>query len=315
MADELTEFPAVRRLFEDLRFVVVGAYVLDCLINTPRLPEWGRAYEARSIRTSPGGKALNQAVALARLGAQVAAVGVVGGDEAGRRILAALEREGIDIRSMESQPGMATTMCTCFVGDAGESAIVWRIDEDVTVGLETVRTADPLIKKADGVLVTFEMPVAAIAETIHTAHSCGARVFVQPAPALVDPADRNSVPWEHIDVLAPNQEEARALLGSDDDVSADDLADALAREFQVPMVVVTLGESGCVTHTSGVTHRYAAEPAEVVDTTGAGDAFMAALTASLLAGLPDDQAIHFAQVNAARAVQRAGSYESMPSPG
>ena len=68
---------AIARIAE-LRFVVVGAYVADCFVNTARLPAWGQEYEARSIRTSPGGKALNQAVALARLGAQVTAVGAVG---------------------------------------------------------------------------------------------------------------------------------------------------------------------------------------------------------------------------------------------
>ena len=75
---------AERRPIEELRFVVVGAYVADCFVNVPRLPAWGQEYEARSIRTSPGGKALNQAVALARLGAQVTAVGAVGDDGLGR---------------------------------------------------------------------------------------------------------------------------------------------------------------------------------------------------------------------------------------
>jgi ribokinase len=69
-----------RRPIGELRFVVVGAYVADCFVDTPRLPAWGETYQARSIRTSPGGKALNQAVALARLGAQVTAVGAVGDD-------------------------------------------------------------------------------------------------------------------------------------------------------------------------------------------------------------------------------------------
>jgi ribokinase len=80
--------------FGDLRFVVVGSYVTDCFVRTPRLPVWGTEYEVRSVRTSPGGKALNQSVALARLGAQVAAVGVVGDDGCGHEIMAALEREG-----------------------------------------------------------------------------------------------------------------------------------------------------------------------------------------------------------------------------
>jgi bifunctional ADP-heptose synthase (sugar kinase/adenylyltransferase) len=77
-ADGEAEGPSDSRSLAELRFAVVGTYVADCFVNTARLPAWGHEYEARSIRTTPGGKALNQAVALARLGAQVAAVGVVG---------------------------------------------------------------------------------------------------------------------------------------------------------------------------------------------------------------------------------------------
>jgi ribokinase len=89
---------------EDLRFVVVGAYVADCIIRTARLPAWGEEYEARSIRMTPGGKALNQAVALARLGAQVTAVGVVGDDGTGQDVLAALAREGVEASGGRTSP-------------------------------------------------------------------------------------------------------------------------------------------------------------------------------------------------------------------
>jgi ribokinase len=92
----------------ELRFAVVGAYVADCLVRTPRIPGWGEEILARSIRTAPGGKALNQAVALARLGARVSAVGVVGDDGVGRDVLAALGREGIDADGVERRAGVPT---------------------------------------------------------------------------------------------------------------------------------------------------------------------------------------------------------------
>src|SRR5258707_12815638 len=99
--DGVADAGSAVRPIADLRFVVVGAYVADCFVNTTRLPAWGHAYEARSIRTSPGGKALNQAVALARLGAQVAAVGAVGDEGLGRDVLAVLRRERVDISWMD----------------------------------------------------------------------------------------------------------------------------------------------------------------------------------------------------------------------
>jgi ribokinase len=307
------ESSAPRRPIEDLRFVVVGAYVMDCFITTSHLPEWGRTHEARSIRTSPGGKALNQAVALARIGAQVTAVGVVGDDAVGRDVLATLEREQVDINWMETRKGAATTVCACFVGDEGESAILWHIDDDVAVAQETVRSAAFAFERADVALLTFEMPLSAIRETITVARSHDARVFVQPAPPLANSADAKLVPWDQVEVLVPNEQEARALLSNGEAVSVDDLARSLSCELAVPIVVVTLGKEGCVSHAAGVTHRYSAEQAAAVDTTGAGDAFMASFTANLVGGAPDSEAIRAAQASAARAIKRAGGHDSMSS--
>jgi ribokinase len=121
------------------------------------------------------------------------------------------------------------------------------------------------------------------------------------------------VPWDHVDVLVPNEQEARALLGDGRDVSVDELARSLSSDLVVPTVVVTLGKEGCVSHTAGATCRYAAQQAVTIDATGAGDAFMAAFTANLVARAPNSDAIRAAQANAGRAIQRTGGYESMPT--
>jgi ribokinase len=305
-----------RRRIEDLRFVVVGAYVVvDCFVWVPRLPVWGEEVEARSIRTSPGGKALNQAVALARPGAQVTAVGVVGDDGLGRDVLAALTREGIDVGCVETRPQAGTTVCLCFVGDGGESSIVWHIDDDVAVTPETVRAASSAIQGADAVLMTFELPVSAIREAIDAAHRAGAQVVVQPAPLLADPKDVASLPWDQVDILVPNEAEACALLIDgrvDHDLPADDLAGVLADELSVPAVVVTLGESGCVGHAAGVTRQYPAQEIEAVDTTGASDAFTATFAAYITAGVSEQDAIQAAQSAATWAIRHPGGHESMP---
>jgi len=292
MADGPVRSAAGRRI-EDLRFVVIGAYVVDCFARVPRLPVWGEELEARSIRTSPGGKALNQAVALARLGAQVTAVGAVGDDGLGRDVLAALAHEGIDVGCVELRTEVTTTVCLCLVGDDGESSIVWHIDDDVALTDNTVRTASPALQRADAVLITFESPVSAIREAIGAAHRCGARVIVQPAPLLADPAGAMSLPWDQIDVLVPNEAEARALLGGDQvsrDVPADGLASALVAGLGVGTVVVTLGAAGCVAHA-------------------------ATFAAHITAGAPEAEAIQAAQSAAAWAVGHPEGHKSMPSPG
>jgi ribokinase len=316
VADGAVRPAAVRRPIEELRFVVVGAYVADCFVNTPRLPAWGQEYEARSIRMSPGGKALNQAVALTRLGGQVTAVGAVGADGVGRDVLATLTRERVDVSWVESRADVATTICLCFVSDEGESSIVWHIDEDVAVTPGTVRAAEQAIERADAVLVTFELPASTIRETIHAARRSGALVVVQPAPPLADSAAAALLPWDQVDVLVPNEIEARALLHGDlaqRNLPAGDLPEALSRQLAVPTVVVTLGESGCVTRAAGVTRRYPAQKTVVVDSTGASDAFTATLAAHLTAGASEADAVHAAQFAAAWAIRRAGGHESMPT--
>lgn len=303
------------RSIEDLRIVVTGAFVADCFVNTPHLPAWGQEREARSIRMSPGGKALNQAVALARLGAQVTAVGAVGNDGLGRDVLAALTRESVDVSWVESRDGAATTICLCFVGDDGDSAIMWHIDQDVAVTLQNVHAAASAFEGADAALITFEVPVPAISAAIDAASRHGARVLVQPAPLLAEPSDAAMLPWDRVGVLIPNEIEARALLGCDDGLPVDSLASSLSRELAVPTVVITLGESGCIAHSAGESRRYPVRESVVVDTTGASDAFTATFAAYTAAGASTPEAIHAAQSAAAWTIGHDGGHESMPSSG
>ncbi len=303
------------RPLEDLRFVVAGAYVLDCFVRTPRLPAWGSEHEVRSVRTSPGGKALNQAVALARLGVQVSAVGVVGGDGAGQDIIAALEREHIDAGGIERRAQAATAVCVCLVSDAGESSILWHIDDEVSVRPATIRAAEVAIGRADAVMVTFEMPISPVREAIRAGRDAGAVVIVQPAPVFHDRAVARTLPWDGVDVLVPNEAEARALLASPRaaEIPAGHLAGALALAYDVGTVVVTLGASGCVAHADGVSDRHPPHDTAVVDATGASDAFTATLAAQLVAGASAGDAVDAAQRAAALAIGAAGGHESMPA--
>ena len=195
---------------------------------------------------------------------------------------------------------------------------MWHIDEDVAVSPAGVHAAASAFDRADAVLLTFEPPVPTIRETINMVSRCQARVFLQPAPVLAEPAAAAALPWDEVDVLVPNEIEAQALLNSGEggrNLAADGLADALADELRVPTVVVTLGESGCIAHTAGVTHRYSAQQTVAVDTTGASDAFTATFAAHLTAGAFEADAVHAAQSAAAWAIGHPGGHRSMPAPG
>jgi ribokinase len=194
---------------------------------------------------------------------------------------------------------------------------VQRIGDNVAVTPDTVRAAAAAFEEADAVLVTFELPVPVIRETILAGSRRGARVVVHPAPPLDDSVGAGWLPWDQVGVLVPSGAEARALLGGDlagRDLAGDSLADALAAELGVPTVVVTLGESGCVARAAGATRGYPAQKTVAVDTTGVSDAFTAAFVAQPTAGGPVDDAIHAAQSGAAWAVGYPGARQSMPSP-
>lgn len=115
---------SVTELSEAPRCVAVGGYVADCVVNTPRLPAWGDDYQVQSVHTSPGGKALNQAVALARLGSRVTAVGAVGEDPLGHDVSATLAREGVDVSGLQTRQQVATPVCVCLVGDDGRTSFL-----------------------------------------------------------------------------------------------------------------------------------------------------------------------------------------------
>ena len=278
----------------------------------------GRNEAAVGVCTTPGGKALNQAVALARLGAQVSAIGTVGDDGTGRDILSTLTLEGIDTTSIQSRAGVSSAVCVCFVGDDGDNAIVWHVDDDVAVTPRTVRDADAVIRQADAVLITFEMPPASIREPVSTTKDSDTLVIVPPAPPLATSPGDVSLPWHLVDVVVANEAEARTLLNNgpaDQELADDKLAEALAGELNVSMVVVTRGKAGCVLHWDGASHRYPAEEVTAVDTTGAGDAFVANLAARLAAGTPVAEAIRWAQSAAAWPVRQRGRNEAMPGAG
>ncbi len=306
--------PHSARPIDELRFLVVGAYVLDCFISIPRLPVWGDDLRAEAIQTVPGGKALNQAVILARLGAHVAAVGAVGTDVVGKAIRAALDAECIDTATMATVPNAPTPVCVVYTRDDGENAMVRRIPDVLAITAGHMTSAAEKTSSADAVLVTFEFP-GQVADLVTAAAEHDMRVIVNPAPIPAATDVIEVIPWARVDILAPNEAEARALLAGHSAVHgpAEHLADALAETLGVPTVCVTRAEHGCILRTGGTSTLYPAPPVNVIDTTGASDTFIAVLAAYLTAGAGPVAAVHQAQAAAALTISRPGAYEALPT--
>jgi ribokinase len=303
---------------EDTRFVVVGSYLADCVVTTRQFPDWGDDLRVEAVRTTLGGKALNQAVTLARHGAQVTALGVVGDDPTGRAILDGLGAESIDVDAMTVRPGRATPTCVVFTHpDDGRTAFAWHVPDVMAFGAADVRAARPTIAAADAVLITIDLPATAVAEVVRAARAGGTLVVVNPAPLPADPATIAAIPWEQVDVLVPNEAEARALLLADGPASGGPrvaLPRALADHLRIPFVCVTLGEDGCAVWDGVDAHAHPAAPATVIDTTAASDAFIATLAVHLVTGRSAGPAVQAALRAAARTVGRSGGYDALPAP-
>ncbi|WP_027140173.1 MULTISPECIES: PfkB family carbohydrate kinase [Pseudofrankia] len=303
------------RPVRDLRFVVVGSYHADCLIGTPRLPDWGDDLRPESVRTVPGGKGLNQAVALARTGARVSAVGVLGVDPVGSSLLATLAAEGIDVTTIAQHPTVPTPICLVFTAPDGRNAFVWRVPDEYAVTSEVIARAEQAIRGADAVLLTFETPEA-ISPVAGIARAVGALVIVNPAPRPADRQQFDAVRWDLVDVLIPNELEARALLPDGHparDGPAENLAEAVGRMLAVPLVCVTLAERGCAVYDGATTRAYPAHPTEVIDTTGASDAFTAVFSAHHVARATQADTVYRAQSAAALTITRPGAYDALPA--
>jgi len=277
--------------------VVVGSINRDVVVRVPRHPRPGETVLGLGLSTWDGGKGANQAVAAARLGAQVAFVGRVGADEAGAMLLAGLAEEGIDTRWVQVDGTAPSGMAMITVDPHGENAIVVTPGANDAVGPGDVERAGEALRTAPVVLLQLEIPLDAV---VHAARLAHGTVVLNPAPAAPLPADLLA----KVDVLVPNRGELEQLVGSADPEAA--------RRLGVAAVVVTLGGDGALVVTDDASTHVPAPVVEVVDTTGAGDAFCGALAAGLASGADLVAAVRRAVVVAAMSTTKPGARGGYP---
>jgi ribokinase len=260
---------------------VVGSINLDLVARCERLPRPGETLTEATFERVPGGKGANQALAAARLGAGVSMIGAVGSDSFAAEALALLEAGGVDlcaVRRMEQPTGVALIV----VGEDGENQIV------VAPGANAEAEAGDGLEEADAVLCQLEIPIAAVAEAVRRARfTC-----LNAAPARVLPDGL----LDDVDLLVVNRYEQEAV-GRFDGLTA-----------------LTLGSEGAVLLENGREITRAAPPeVEVVDGTGAGDAFTACLLVSMLEGRSREVALTRACAAGALAASRPGAQPSLPT--
>jgi ribokinase len=282
------------------RIVVVGSINMDLVTLAPRFPGAGETLLGERFITVPGGKGANQAVAAARLGAEVALVGAVGSDAFGAELKRGLAAEGIDLAHVATLDDVGSGTASITVAE-GDNQIIVVPAANAHVTPANVEAARPLIERADAVLVQMEIPLASVEATVRLAHRLGVPVILNPAPAQRLPRE-----WlARVSYLTPNQHELAAVLGGD----ADEDFRALMERAPCP-VVLTRGGEGAWYREHGPAQHQPGFPVEVVDTTGAGDTFNGALAVYLREGLA--QAVRKACAAAALSVTQLGAQGGMP---
>jgi ribokinase len=293
------------------RITVVGSLNTDLVIRAPRLPAAGETVTGGAFATFPGGKGANQAVAAARLGARVALVGCVGGDDFGRRLIDGLRRDGVDVAHVRADPEGASGTALITVDLRGQNTIVVAPGANWRLTPEDVGRAEARIAESAVLLVQLEVPIDAVLAAARLARKQGIRVVLDPAPAPREPLPAEL--YRLVDFINPNEGEALALssVKVTDEAAAETAASDLLRRGP-RAVVIKLGARGAFVHdgTRGV--MVPGIRVDAVDTTAAGDAFAGALAVGLAEGKELIAAVYFANAAAALSVTRHGAQPSMP---
>jgi ribokinase len=289
------------------RIAVIGSYAIALVMDVDRLPHEGETLLARNFRHTYGGKGSDMAVQAARLGTEVHFVGCVGDDDYGRDFASLLSREGIHAEHLQRRGERATGAGFIIKTPAGANIITVDMGANELLSGDDLALAEQTITRCGVMLIQLEIPLAAALDAARLGRRHGLQVILNPAPAQ----DLRAVDLSSIDVLTPNETEARVCLGlSPADQTADDAIGQRLLQQGCRNVAITLGERGAlIVGPEGAT-RVPAPSVDAIDTNGAGDAFNAGLATALGEGVSLASAVAFANAVAALSCTRR---ETVPS--
>ena len=291
--------------------VVVGSLNVDFVVCTSALPQEGQTVLGHSFEIFPGGKGANQSAALARLGAHVAHIGKVGMDDHARLLKSSLERAGVHLSGLMEDDSTHTGIAIIQIADNGANTIVVIPGANMRLLPSDLDPFIPLLKQADYIAIQNEIPIETNLKVAHIGREAGATVIYNPAPYR-NGSDRIC----HLaDLIVPNEIELSELTGlpAATDQEIELAAGRLLEKGNAKAVVVTLGARGCMIQERKGAEFYPAVNVKAIDTTAAGDAFIAGMIWSLSEGNDLKVSVEMANEVAGYAVTILGAQSSLPT--
>jgi len=286
---------------DTMKISVVGSINMDMTVTAERIPLKGETLSGSSISYIPGGKGANQAVAMARLGAEVEMYGCVGDDSNGRMLVEKLAAEGVVTDHIDTVADVPTGVAMITVGDNDNTIVVVPGANGCVDRAYVDRIADSLLE-SQLVVLQHEIPIDTVEYIVDLCSRNGIKMVLNPAPAA--PLAMETI--EKITWLTPNEHEAKILFGDAD-------REDLLRKYPEKLII-TLGSQGVITCLGdGSILQVPARKSTIVDTTGAGDTLNGAFSVRVSEGADIRSALEFANTAAGLSTEKFGAQGGMPS--
>ena len=292
------------------QIVVVGACMIDLISYVPRFPQMGETLHGTEFRMGYGGKGANQAIMAAKLGSKVVMVSKVGDESFGAGTLENFKKNGVSTNFVYKSKEEFSGVAPIFVTPKGENSIVIVSGSNNKLTAMEIEKASNEIKQSSYLICQLEIEVELSLIALRLAKKLGVSTILNPAPA------RSSLPeeiYKLTDIFCPNESEAELLTGKKINSMTD--IEEMAKQFVTAgakSVIITLGENGCYVLSNGVGKHISANKVSVVDSTGAGDAFVGALAHFLDLGIDIFESSERASAVATISVQGKGTQSSFP---